>query len=101
MCSKTKETKEFKQWAEDRMEPATINFSKDKVYRNFKLAYHDALGTPGIKPPSKEFAFEELTFYTQYAKYLLQFVEGERERHKLRYFDPVKRMWKAKYPKEV
>ena len=75
---------------------ATIDFSKDKTYRKFKLAYHAALGA---KRHPEIFVFDNLDVYLGYAKYLLQYVEGERKRRKLKYFDPVKRQWKANYPK--
>ena len=52
-------------------------------------------------PKVDTFTFDEFTIVIQYAKYLLQFVEAERKRRKLKYFDPVKRMWKVNYPTEA
>lgn len=74
---------------------ATIDFSKDKTYRSFKLAYHAALGS---KEHPQAFNFEGHDILVQYAKYLLQYVEGQRKNHRLKYFDSIKRQWKANYP---
>ena len=97
--SQTKETPEFRNWAEDRTSPpeAVIDFSKDETYRKFKLAYHDALKLPS----QKVFIFEGHEILVQYGKYLIQYVEGHRKACRLKFFDPAKRMWKINYPKEV